>query len=123
MKPSSSGVTLVEVLIALIVLGVGIVALAGSSSMATRMIGLGKAETHAALAASRRMEILRAAARSTTPPCTAPTFTSGGPLPVDGATESWLVPVTGAKRRVTVTVDYLTVRGSRSAVLETDIEC
>jgi prepilin-type N-terminal cleavage/methylation domain-containing protein len=122
-KYSSSGLTLVEVLMALIVLGVGIVALAGSSSVITRMIGRGKAETHAALAASRRMEILRSAAHSTSPRCTAPAFASGGPALVDGASEWWAVPAAGAVRRVRVTVAYLTVRGSRSAVLETDIEC
>lgn len=123
MTQSSSGMTLVEVLIALILLGVGIVALAGSSSMVSRMIGHGKAETHAALAASRRMEMLRAAAASTTPRCTAPSFASGGPVLVDGATEAWIVPAGGAVRRIRVTVTYLTVRGSRSATLETDIQC
>lgn len=123
MRHSSSGMTLVEVLIALIVLGIGLVALAGSSSMVTRMIGRGKAETHAALAASRRMETLRSAARSTTPRCSAPSFASGGPTLLDGASESWVVPSSGALRRVRVTVTYLTVRGSRSAVLETEIEC
>lgn len=123
MRQSSSGLTLVEVLIALIVLGIGIVALAGSSSMVSRMIGRGKAETHAALAASSRMEMLRSAAGSTTPRCTAPSFISGGPTLVDGATESWVVPATGAVRRVRVTVSYLTVHGIRSAVLETDIAC
>jgi prepilin-type N-terminal cleavage/methylation domain-containing protein len=122
-KPSSSGVTLVEVLIALSVLGIGIVALAGSSSMVTRMIGLGNLETRAALAASRRVEILRAAAHSTSSPCSAPSFASGGPVLADRTTESWVVPLTGARRRVTVNIGYLTVRGSRSAVLETVIEC
>lgn len=123
MKHSSSGLTLVEVLIALIVLGVGILALAGSSSLITRMIGRGKSETHAALAASRRVEMLRSAAHSTSPRCTASSFASGGPTLVDGATESWVVPPGGARRRVRVTVTYLTVKGTRSAVLETEIEC
>lgn len=123
MTQSSSGMTLVEVLIALIVLGIGIVALAGSSSMVSRMIGRGKAETHAALAASSRMEMLRSAAASTIPRCTAPSFVSGGPTRVDGASQSWVVPPAGAVRRVRVTVGYLTVQGSRSAVLETEIAC
>ena len=123
MRHSRLGLTLVEVLIAVIVLGVGIVALAGSSAMVTRMIGRGKAETHAAEAASRRMEILRQAASSTSPRCMASTFASGGPVLTGGATESWLVPAGGRVRRVRVTVTYLTVRGSRSAILETGIEC
>jgi Tfp pilus assembly protein PilV len=123
MKRSSTGLTLVEVLIAVIVLGVGILALSGSSAFVTRMMGRGKAETHAALAASRRVELLRAAARSTTPRCATPEFSSGGPIIEGGLQESWSVGTTGTVRRVRVEVTYLTVRGPRSAVLETTIEC
>jgi prepilin-type N-terminal cleavage/methylation domain-containing protein len=122
-RQTSSGYTLVEVLIAVIVLAVGIVALAGGSGMVTRMIGRGKAETHAALAASRRVEMLRLAAHSTSPRCTAPSFASGGPIIGNGVTESWAVPPAGKVRKVRVSVTYLTVRGPRSAVLETGIEC
>jgi prepilin-type N-terminal cleavage/methylation domain-containing protein len=124
-RPSArpAGVTLVEVIVAIVVLAVGVIALAGSSGMVTRMIGRGKAETHAAQAASRRMEMLRALAGSTTPRCSDPGFTSGGPILSEGITESWVVSPTGNIRRVRVTVTYLTVRGVRSAVLETAIEC
>jgi type II secretory pathway pseudopilin PulG len=115
--------TLVEILVAVVVLAIGIIALAGSSGMVTRMIGRGKAETHAAEAASRRIEILRQAAYSTSPRCSSASFASGGPVLVDGSTESWLVSPSGKVRSVRVTVSYLTVRGSRSAVLETGIEC
>ena len=123
MRQPRSGLTLVEILVAVIVLAVGVVALAGSSGMITRMIGRGKAETHAAEAASRRIEILRQAASSTSPRCTATDFASGGPVLLDGITESWVVSPSGKIRQVRVTVTYLTVRGSRSAVLETGIEC
>ena len=123
MARANGGLTLVEVLIALIVLGIGILALSGSSSMITRMIGRGKSETHAAMAASRRVELLRQAARSSTPRCTAAEFTSGGPVIEGGLTQSWTVTPTGPVRRVRVTVTYLTVRGLRTAVLETAIAC
>jgi prepilin-type N-terminal cleavage/methylation domain-containing protein len=122
-KRSRSGLTLVEVLIAVVVLAIGLVALAGGSGLVTRMIGRGKVETRAALAASRRMETIRLAASSTTPRCTAPAFGSGGPVIDGGVSESWVVPPTGPVRRVRVTVTYLTVRGPRSASLETGIEC
>jgi prepilin-type N-terminal cleavage/methylation domain-containing protein len=122
-KRSRSGLTLVEVLVAVVVLAIGLVALAGGSGLVTRMIGRGKVETRAALAASRRMEAIRLAAYSTTPRCTAPAFASGGPV-IDGAvSESWVVPQAGQVRRVRVTVTYLTARGPRSASLETGIEC
>jgi prepilin-type N-terminal cleavage/methylation domain-containing protein len=120
---SSSGLTLIEVLVAIVVLGVGIVALVGGSSLVTRMIGRGKVETRAAQIASRRMEALRLAASSSSPRCTASAFSSGGPAMHDGVTESWLVPTAGNLRQVRITVTYLTVHGPRSAVLETGIGC
>ena len=123
MRRSSPGFTLIEVLVALIVLGVGVLALTGSSSLVTRMIGRGKVETQAALAASRRLEALRLAAAATDPRCTSAEFSSGGPVSQGRLTESWSVSPIGSPRRVRVTVTYLTVRGSRSAVLESAIPC
>ena len=123
MRQTASGVTLVEVLIAIVVLGVGILALTGSSALVTRMIGRGKVETQAALLAARRVELLRASAATTTPRCSAASFTSGGPVLADGMSESWVVTPAGAVRRIRVTVSYLTVRGVRSAVLETAVAC
>src|SRR5829696_4098713 len=108
-----------EVLIAAVLLGVGIVALAGGSALVTRMIGRGKVETRAAQVAARRMEALRLAAYSSTPRCSGPEFASGGPAIAGNITESWVVPASGRLRRVRVTVSYLTVRGLRSAALET----
>jgi prepilin-type N-terminal cleavage/methylation domain-containing protein len=122
-KRSASGFTLVEVLVAIVVLGIGIVALVGSSAMVTRMIGRGKVETRAAQAASRRVEILRLAAYSTTPRCTAGGFANGGPVTTNGITETWTVPGAGKVRSVQVNVTYRTVRGTKTASLLTRIEC
>jgi prepilin-type N-terminal cleavage/methylation domain-containing protein len=123
MKHSPLGFTLTEVLVAIVLLAVGIVALVGTSGSVTRMIGRGKIETRAAQAASRRMETLRLAAYSTLPRCTDPGFASGGPVLSGGMTESWLVPLTGKVRTIRVTITYLTVRGSREAMLETALTC
>jgi len=117
------GLTLVEMLIAIVVLGIGITALVSSSGMVTRMIGRGKVETRAAQIASSRMESLRLAAHGTSPRCLSPSFTSGGPVLSGGMTESWQVSSSGANRRVRVIVTYLTVRGPRSAELESMVEC
>jgi prepilin-type N-terminal cleavage/methylation domain-containing protein len=122
-RQSSSGFTLVEVLVALVVLGIGILALTGSSSLVTRMIGEGKVETQAALAASGRLERLRLAAGATVPRCTSADFTSGGPISEGRLTQSWTVEPAGSLRRVRVTVTYLTIRGNRSATLESAIPC
>ena len=123
MKHMSSGFTIVEALVAIVVLGIGIVALVSASTSVTRMIGRGKMETRAAQAASRRMEELRAAAGVTAPRCGSPAFASGGPALSGGVTERWQVAATGKARQVRVTVTYLTPRGLRTASLETTIPC
>jgi prepilin-type N-terminal cleavage/methylation domain-containing protein len=123
MSRSDSGFTLVEVLVAMVVLAVGVIAMAGSTAMVTRMIGRGKVETRVAQAASRRIEMLRLSANSTAPRCTAGTFVSGGPVTANGLTESWSVPINGKVRSVQVNVTYRTARGTRSASLQSRIEC
>jgi prepilin-type N-terminal cleavage/methylation domain-containing protein len=123
MSRSDSGFTLVEVLVSMMILSVGVMALAGSLSMVTRMIGRGKVETQVAQAASRRVETLRLAAYSTVPRCTAGAFVTGGPVTTNGFTESWTVPAAGKVRSVQVNVTYRTARGPRTASLQTRIEC
>jgi prepilin-type N-terminal cleavage/methylation domain-containing protein len=122
-KRDRSGFTLVEVLIAVVVLGIGVVALAGSSATVTRMVGRGKQETRAAQVAARRIETLRLAGLSTSPRCTAGTFANGGPQVTDGITESWIVPAAGDLRTISVTVTHPTVKGTHTDVLTTTIEC
>jgi len=122
MKSTSRGFTLIEVLVAIVVLTIGIIALAGSSSSVTRMIGRGKVETRAAQAAARRIETLRLAAEAH-PRCSDPKFASGGPVISGGLSQSWQVLETGTVRRVRVAVTYLTVRGPRTAMLETRMIC
>jgi prepilin-type N-terminal cleavage/methylation domain-containing protein len=122
-KRSESGFTLVEVLVAIVVLSVGVIALAGSTAMVTRMIGRGKVDTRVAQVASRRIEVLRLAANSTTPRCTAAGFANGGPVTADGVTETWTVPAAGKVRSIQVNVSYRTARGPRNASVLTRIEC
>lgn len=120
---SQRGLTLLEILVAIVVLGVGIAALVGTSGMTSRMLGAAKVETRAAQAASSRMEALRLAAQSTSPRCSSPAFASGGPVLSGGMTESWVVAPSGKVRRVRVIVTYLTVKGTRTAELETSMSC
>lgn len=123
MKHAGLGFTLIELMLAIVVLGVGILALVGASASVTRMIGRGKIETRAAQTASRRMEILRLSAGATFPPCTDPGFATGGPILSGGVLEAWQVSPSGKVRQVKVMVTYLTARGSRTATLETRIPC
>lgn len=121
---SREGFTIVEVLVAIIVLSVGVMALVGSSGMVTRMIGEGGRVTNAMEVATRRMEMLRQAAASTSPRCTAGTFASGGPVTTNRISESWTVAATGVQsRQVVVTVTYRNNRGQRSQTLTSVIPC
>jgi prepilin-type N-terminal cleavage/methylation domain-containing protein len=122
-KRARSGFTLIEVLVAVTILAVGVVALAGSSATVTRMIGRGQSDTRAAQLTTLQVEALRLAAYSTTPRCTA--LADGGPVTTDHITLSWTVTVsaTGTGRNVTVTASYATGRGTHTEVLTTQIEC
>jgi len=122
-KKGNVGFTIVEVLAAIVILGVGVLATAGSAAMVTRMVGEGKQATRMAALASRRLEILRLAAYSTIPRCSSPRFTSGGPIISIGISETWFVPAAGNVRAVSVAVSRPTVRGSRSTVLRSLIAC
>jgi prepilin-type N-terminal cleavage/methylation domain-containing protein len=124
-KRSEAGFTLVEVLIAVMVLGVGITALAGSSAMVTRMISRGQMSTRAAQVASQRLEMLRLLAYSTTPYCTSGQFANGNttnnPLKVN---ESWAIVANGTVRNISVTVTYAAARGKTvTNTLTTSIKC
>ena len=120
---SRSGFTLVEVLIAVTVLSVGIIALAGNAAMASRMIGRGKSDTQAAQLATLKVDSLRARAYATTPRCAA--LVNGASAPTDHVTLSWTVtvPGSGIGRDVSVSASYQTPRGTHTEVLTTYIEC
>jgi prepilin-type N-terminal cleavage/methylation domain-containing protein len=123
MKHGRGGFSLIEVLVAVTVLSVGVVALAGSAATVTRMIGRGKMGTRAAQLASQRFELLRLAAYRTTPHCTHATFAGGGPVTAQGVTETWTVTA-GTPRVITETVSYRTAKGAtHTDVFTTRIGC
>jgi prepilin-type N-terminal cleavage/methylation domain-containing protein len=126
MRTSERGFTLVEVLIAVVVLGIGVTALVGSSALVTRMVGRGISETKAAEAANRRLESMRLVAYSTSPRCTAGGFASGGPS-YSGAgnsiRERWIVSVAAKVGTVTDTVTHRTAKGTHTDVVTTRVEC
>jgi prepilin-type N-terminal cleavage/methylation domain-containing protein len=120
-KRSRSGFTLIEVLVAVTVLAVGVMAMAGSAAAVTRMIGRGKIDTRASQLATERMEALRRAALFTTPRCNA--LASGSSTPSGNVTLAWTVTVSGTGRNVSVHATYATARGPRTDTLTTYIEC
>ena len=123
MNEPHSGFTLVEVMIAVVILSVGVLALVGSSSLVTRMIGQGKRTSAAVQVAASRLENLRGASRRTLPPCQDPAFASGGPITTRGMIESWVVPATGTSRTVLAIVTYSRVGGTVTDTLLTVVRC
>jgi prepilin-type N-terminal cleavage/methylation domain-containing protein len=124
-RPDEGGFTIVEVLMAMVILTIGLVALVGSSAMVTRMVGRGKTSTIAAQVAQARLDTLRFIASKTPTPCASAQFTSSAAVQTtQGVRESWTVhPASGGSRRVDAIVAYNTARGSHADTLTTFISC
>jgi prepilin-type N-terminal cleavage/methylation domain-containing protein len=120
---SSTGLTLLEVMVAVVVLGVGIAALAGSFALVTRMVARGRVQGRATQLAASRVEQLRLRAASTTPRCGSTGFAGGGPLTTGAVTEQWEVGAGGASRVVRVIVSYPVSGGTHTDTLQTRIDC
>ena len=96
----SSGFTLLEVLVALTLLGVGVLGLSASATLVSRMIGEGSRLTVAAAVATARLERLRAV------PCATAT---AGSATTHGIDERWsLAPIgaAGSALEVQLSVTY-----------------
>ena len=97
-----SGFTVAEVLVAVVVLSVGLLAVVGSAALTSRMVGRGLHATLAGQVAAARVERLRQIAFSTAPPCSAAEWRSGSEA-AGGLEERWeLLDATGAVRRVLI---------------------
>jgi prepilin-type N-terminal cleavage/methylation domain-containing protein len=114
---SERGFTLAEVIVAVVLLGVGVMALVSSSAMATRMIGRGKESTMAAQIGVARVEALRQLAASTATSCTAAAFKTDSLTDATSHVKAkWVVPNAGTTRAVKV---YLTYRAGSKQVIDT----
>jgi prepilin-type N-terminal cleavage/methylation domain-containing protein len=118
---SRGGFTIIEVLIAIVVLAIGIIALVGSSASSTRMIGRGRSATRAVQAATERMEILRADAYRTTPDCTA--LANGSDSASTGVVTTWTITGAGTLRVVQVISSYRVPGRRKADTLTTQIRC
>jgi prepilin-type N-terminal cleavage/methylation domain-containing protein len=119
------GFTLIEVLVAIVLLTVGVMALVGSSAMVSRMIGRGRGSTVAVQVATARLERLRRVAFATSPRCTSPQFASDSTT-TSGISERWIVdPAVGSglSRRVSVILAYRDPRGQVRDTLRTVVLC
>ena len=123
MRASRYGLTVAEVLVAVVVLTVGVLALVGSSAQVSRMIGRGRQATVAAMVAAGRVERLRRIALSTSPPCASPEWRSDSAAGV-GVTESWhILDPAGVVRRLQVVVRHSTPTGLATDTVATALLC
>ncbi len=124
MKPNvkqEQGFTLVEVIIAVLVLTVGLLGLVGSAALVTRMIGRGHRSGVQVAFSQRRIEMLRSTA--CTNQATGTDVLMRGGVPVDSL--SWQFVNRGNSTwQVIMTSKYQTERGRwRSEISETEISC
>lgn len=118
------GFTLIEVLVSIVLLAIGLLTMAATSGGITRTLTVSRMATEASQLASRRLDLLRAAASTTVPKCGAAGFaSSAAPVVTNGITEVWQVPGTGAARVVRVIVSYRGVKGTKTDTVATTINC
>lgn len=120
---SERGFTIAEVLVAVVMLSVGVMALVGSSAMVTRMVGRGRNDTMAGQVATARIEWLRQMAASGASPCTSGSWKS------DSGTsghirEKWqILDASGFSRRVLLTLRYNVAGRAKVDSVRTTILC
>jgi prepilin-type N-terminal cleavage/methylation domain-containing protein len=114
-RRAEQGFTLIEVMLAVIVLSVGVMALVGSSALATRMIGRSNVSSRVSQVESGRVELLRAYAAQTSPGCTNPQVVSDTATTL-GIGERWVLQGNAgdATRPVQMMFTYQTARGVRT---------
>lgn len=121
MKRATGGFTLAEVLVAILILSIGVLAIAASSGSVYRMLGSGRRSTIAANLLTTRMEWLRREANRTTPRCAA--LANGGGPAAAGYTEAWTVTGTGPTRNITVIIGTPSPAGLRPDTTHTLLDC
>lgn len=106
MMRGRDGFTVIEVIIALVILSVGIIGLASTAGLVTRMVAQGQRYSEAAALASTRFENLRAASCDS--------LRAGSAL-AGQFTETWTITTVGTSgRRFLVTVQSPTGTGFRT---------
>lgn len=116
------GFTLIETMIAMALLGMGILSLTGSVTIVTRLVDSGSAATRAAFVALARFEAVRGATLAAGSTCPG-SASSGGPSGVGQVTESWAT--WPGQSSVTVVVEVVRWDGRRQTTdtLGTAVPC
>ena len=123
-KRNERGFTIAEVLVAVVMLTIGVMALVGSSAAVTRMVGRGRHDTVAGQLAMARVERLRQIAASTATPCTSPLWKTDSAT-VGRIGERWVISagVSPNAPTVRIIVSYPVARGIKVDTVTTSILC
>ena len=107
---TSSGFTLLEVLVALSVITIGLLGLAGTLGPIAKLTGEGRIRGRAALVLSSRAELLGAELLAGAPACAPPA--SGTQQHPDGVVEAWITTSSpgGVEVRISAGMDTLVTR-------------
>jgi Tfp pilus assembly protein PilV len=120
-KSNESGFTIIEIIIAIIVLTVGVLGLVSTAALVTRMIGRGRVSEGAAIFAAQRMEQLRASACTVRQPGFE--YQYRGTYPIAYNLWSW-VDAGNSTYRIQMQTGYRTGQNRvRYENLETTISC
>lgn len=125
MMTSARGFSLIEVMIAIVVLAVGVLAMGATVGAVTTTLTGSRTATEATQLATGHLEKLRAAASSTTPRCASAAFASTvGSMKQGSVTMTATVPPTGTSREVRVEVTYPLGRGkTKTESFRTMVPC
>ena len=116
-RADERGFTLVEVVVAMLILIIGILGLAASAASVGRLTTLGVQQSRAANAAMSKAEELRSLGNCMT------MATSGSDTWPGGFTRSWTTSLTGRVQTVTITITYRTSTKTRTATYVSEIQC
>ena len=108
------GMTLVELIVAMTIIGVALLALAGSATLVTRLMGGGTRQALAASVVQTRLEKLRSV--------NCASVTSGADT-VRGVIATWTSTTITRGRSITLTVRYPMQRGNRTQTYRTILPC
>lgn len=122
---AEKGFTIIEIMLAVVVLSVGVMALVGSSALATRMIGRGNKSTEVVQVATARAELLRSYAAATSPACTNANVKTDSNTTPSGIGEKWVLLGNAGDltRDVRLTFSYRVPKGTRTDTMMITLYC
>jgi prepilin-type N-terminal cleavage/methylation domain-containing protein len=116
-----TGFTLIEVVLASLLLSVGVVAILGTAVHTTRMVVRGRQSTRGVQAASAQLELLRATAA--TPPSFCAGLSDGSDSSDNGLTRRWSIRSAGQLSELSVVVTSPIAGGRATDSLTTSLRC